>query len=229
MIKAATQPGGTPFAKPTSLVLATNDARTLTKFRSIITPAIAEVLSLADVTLPEPSQDGRDARESTMLGAAVISSRAALPTVAIERSFTIDPLFSYHPDPQLSHTRDYPTWTWRIPPRERTAEFIKDVNAADKLLWQSGYCGPDDRGAYFLTTLCFTTPEGEPHFIEEWCNGQFYLHPDATNERGIDFAECLVPTGHTETMSKLDSSTRASLSDFRKAVQSLATWLALSE
>jgi len=190
---------------------------------------VAEVLSLADVTQPEPTQDGRDARESAMLGAAVISSRAAQPTVAFVRSFTIDPLFSCHPDPQLSHTRDYPTWTWRIPPGERTADFIKAVNAADQFLWRSGYCGPADRGAYFLTTLCFMTPEGGSHFIEEWCDGQFFLNGNATTERGIDFAKCLVPTGYTETLDRLDSSVRASLSDFNKAIWSLATWLRASE
>lgn len=205
-------------------MVATNNKATLSKFRSIITPALAEVVSLADIAQPEFKPVGRDAREEAMLAAAIIASRVALPTVAVARSFTIDPLFAWCPDPQLSHTRDYPTWTWQIPPRERKTELISAVNAAEGTLQRHGYCGPDDRCAYFLTTLCFVAPEAEPHFIEECCAGQFYLSAGAETERGLDFARCLIPAGHTEALAHLDSSTRDDLSDSRRAIRSFASW-----
>jgi hypothetical protein len=215
----AGQFGGTPFPTTRSLVV---DTATLSQFRSIMTPALAEVVSLADLAEPAPTPDGRDAREDAMQAAAIIASRAALPTVAVARSFTIDPLFAWGPDPQLRHTRDYPTWRWQIPPREREIELVKAVSAAEETLWRHGYCGPNDRRAYFLTTLCFVAPKGEPHIIEEWCDGQFYLRADAQNEQGVDFERCLVPTRHKEALAFLDSSTRVDLSDFQKAIRSFA-------
>lgn len=205
-------------------MVATNDTATVSKFRSIISPALAEAVSLADIAEPEPTSDGRDARENAVLAAAIIASRSKLPTIAVARSFTIDPLFAWLPDPQLSHTRDYPTWTWQISPRETRTQLIKAVNAAEDTLQSHGYCGPDDRCAYFLTTLCFVESEGEPRIIEEWCDGQFYLRDDAETERGLDFARCLIPTGHKEPLAYLDSSTRAQLSDLRRAIRSFAAW-----
>lgn len=220
----AGQFGGTPFPKPLSLVVASNDTDTLAKFRSIMASQGAEVLSLADVAEPEPALDGRDTRENLTFAAAIVASRVSLPTVAVARSFTIDPLFEGAPDPQLSRTRPYPTWTWQIPSRETRTELIKSVNAAEDELQRQGYCGPDDRCAYFLTTLCFVMPDGDPHFIEEWCDGQFYYSTSALTERGLDFARCLIPTGHTQALAYLDGHTRAELSDFRKAVRSFAAY-----
>ena len=205
-------------------MIATNDVAMLSKFRSIIDPALADVSSLADVAELEPVSGGRDARETAMFTAAIIASRVALPTVAIARTFTIDPLFAWRPDPQLSHTRDYPTWTWQIPPREGKTDLIRAVNAAEETLQRHGYCGPDDRCAYFLTTLCFVPPEGAPHIIDEWCDGQFYLSEEAETERGVDFARRFIPTGQTERLAYLDSSTRADLSDLRKAIRSFGSW-----
>lgn len=212
------------FPQKRSLVVAANDSATLAKFRSILDAAHVEVLSLADLAEPQPTSDGRDARENTMLAAAIVASRTRLPAVAVARSFTIDPLFAWTPDPQLSPTRDYPTWHWQIPPRETKAQLVGAVHTADETLSSHGYCGPDDRCAYFLTTLCFVAPGGPPHFIEEWCDGQFYLHEDAVTERGLDFARCVIPAGHTEALAFLDSSSRAELSDLRRAIRSFAAW-----
>lgn len=190
-----------------------------------MTPVVPEVLSLADVALPAPIQDGRDERERAHVSAALISSRTGLPTVAVARSFTIDPMFEWSPDPALLHTRDYPTWSWPIPPRESAGEVIKAVNAAGRKLSNHGYCGPRDRGVYFLTMLCFMAPEGEPRFFQAWCYGQFFPSADAMTEGRIDFAKCLFPPSHIRALAYLPSATRASLSDFRKAVQLFAAWL----
>lgn len=175
----------------------------------------------------EPLQDGRNARENAMLTAAVVASRVALPAVSVMRSFTIDPLFAWSPDPQLSTTRDYPTWTWQIPPRDEPRHVIKAVLAADQTLQGHGYCGPDDRCAYFLTTLCLATPESAPAFIDGWCDGQFHIPEGATSERGVDFEQCLIPTGYSDSLARLNSTSRKELSDFRKAVRQMASlWLA---
>jgi XTP/dITP diphosphohydrolase len=165
-----------PFPKTQSLVLASNDAQTLEDFRSIVTPRL-KVLSLGDVAMPEPIEQGRNLRESTLIIAAGVASYTKLPTVAVARSFTIDPMFCYSADPHLTAVSDYPTWSWRIPPRERPVDLVRAVDNARQTLWKYGFCGPDDQGAYFLTTLCFVAPEADAHLIEEWCEGQF--HPRA--------------------------------------------------
>lgn len=145
-----------------------------------------------------------------------------MPAIALSRSFTIDPLFAVSQDPLLRRTRDYPTWIWQIPPRKRKAELVRSVNAADDTLRRGGYCGPDDRCAYFLTMLCFVAPNCQPKFIEEWTDGQFCLSGTAEMEQEHDFARCFIPTGHTDTLDRLDHSTRTDLSDVRKAIRSFA-------
>ena len=161
-----------------------------------------------------------------MMGAALISSRIGLPTVAIARSFTIDPLFACSPYPELSRTRDYPTWTWRIPLREPTPDIVRAVNAADEKLWRHGYCGPFDRGAYFLTTLCFMAPEGDPHVFEEWLHGQFYTRRDIVTANEVDLEKCLVLNLWTNaTLGDLDAECRVRLSDVSRAVWTLRGWL----
>jgi inosine/xanthosine triphosphate pyrophosphatase family protein len=77
-----------------------------------------------------------------------------------------------------------------------------------------------------MTTVCFMAPDGEPHFFEGLCDGQFFLGEDAVTEHGIDFEKCLTPSGYDKTLSELDKKARAALSDSCKAIRSLAHWLA---
>jgi inosine/xanthosine triphosphate pyrophosphatase family protein len=218
---------GIPFPNSISIVFATNENDLLQALRSALADTRAEVLSLTDIRQPEPIQDGRNLRESAAMGAAVIAARTGRLAISIARSFTIDPLFSYSPAPELSATRDYPTWTWRIPPSADVADLVKEVNAADRELALHGYCGPDDRGAYFLTTLCATGPDRDPHFVEEWCDGQFFFRKDATtpDQSRFDFAMCLVPQGQTVPLAMLDDAERSRRSDVGKAMRTFRNWL----
>lgn len=206
-------------------MLVAQGAWTLTRFRSAVAPLGVKVLSLADVGQPEPAAEGRAPRDAAILGASAIATRTERPTVAFARAFTIDPLFSRNPIPEFNPKRDYPTWSWPISARERAPDF-EAVAAADRALQEGGYTGPDNRGAYFHTLLAIAAPNGGAHIIEDVCAGQFRFDQSATAEDGLDFTHCLIPAGGVETLDRLESASRAALSDFDKALRALGAWLA---
>jgi len=167
-----------------------------------------------------------------LLRAGIVAERTGVRTASLVRSFVIDPLFSYAPDPQLSSSRGYQTWSWEIPLGGRASgELATQLSDADRALTAGGYCGPDDRGAYLLTVVCVVEPNNEAYFIQEWCDGQFWLDDRAVTGRDsdVDLGMCLVPAGESKPLALLDLASQTRVSDICKATRHFRDWVTGSQ
>jgi XTP/dITP diphosphohydrolase len=147
------------------LVFVSHDDLLVSGFRRVIDGCGIDVTSLTDVGLPEPSERSRDPLRNATRKAAVIAGLTTTPAVSVARGFSIDPL--------LRWGGGGPQWSWPLPwPHENEALAAELWEVHHALNWM-GYCGPDDRGAYFRTVLCLAFPDLQSQTFEGTSPGQF--------------------------------------------------------
>jgi XTP/dITP diphosphohydrolase len=181
------------------LVFVSHEDLLVSRFRRTIEGCGIEVASLTDVGLPEPGGSARDPLHSATRKAAVVAALTTTPAVSLARGFYIDPL--------LRWGGGGPQWSWPVPwPHEReilAAELWEAHHALDGM----GYCGPDDRGAYFRTVLCLAWPDAESHTFEGRAEGQFGVWGHH-HKPGNLVADYFVPDGETVPLASLADQTR---------------------
>ncbi|MEK7802411.1 MAG: RdgB/HAM1 family non-canonical purine NTP pyrophosphatase, partial [Pseudomonadota bacterium] len=165
-----------PFDK---LLLATHNKGKLAEFQAMFGPYGVEIVSAADLNLPEPEET-----ESTFIGNALIKARAAalasgLPVLADDSGLCVNALDGnpgvYTAD-WAGPNRDYPAAMARV---------HQELGAAV------------DRSAYFIAVLVLVLPSGEHHIFEGRCAGDIVWPPRGTGGHGYD--PIFVP--HPETLS----------------------------
>jgi len=100
--------------------------------------------------------------------------------------------------------------------------------AADELN-AGGYCGPDDRGAYFQCVLCLAWPDAEMRMFEGRAEGQF-VWPWSVTRHGrliLDLETCFVPESESIALSCLDGERRRKYSDEQRAFAAVGRGLSI--
>src|SRR5215510_5457240 len=128
------------------LVFASHDVQLVGGFRRVVEGCGVEVMSLTDVGLPEPSGSARDPLRNATRKAAVVAAITYTPAIGLARWFHIDPLVRWG--------GGGPQWSWSIPWPYENEVLATELWEAHHALSGMGYCGPNDRGAYFRTLLC---------------------------------------------------------------------------
>jgi XTP/dITP diphosphohydrolase len=146
------------------LVFASHDVQLMSSFRRAVEGYGVEVMSLTDVGLPE-SSGSRDPLRNAMRKAAVVAAITNTPAIGLVRCFHIDPLVRWG--------GGGPQWSWPIPWPYENEVLATELWEAHHALNGMGYCGPDDRGAYFRTLLCLVWPDVQSQTFEGRTQGQF--------------------------------------------------------
>ena len=134
------------------------------------------------------------------------------PTVAPARGFYIDPL--------LRWGGGGPQWFWPLPWPYATQELAAELRRADIDLDAMGYCGPDDRGAYFRSVLCLVWPDAESQVFEGRLAGQFGVY-GGRNSAGDLIDDYFVPDGEAVALASLAVDARQRYSDVERAFEAL--------
>jgi XTP/dITP diphosphohydrolase len=199
--------------KARRLIFASHNERLVGSFRDAVGPCGIDVLSLTDVGLPDPSASARDIVQRATIRAAVVAALTGMPTVALARGFFIDPL--------LRWGGGGPQWSWPVPWPYTDAELAAELWQAHNNLDAGGYCGPDDRGAYFRSVLCLLIcPEAEPLILDGRLEGQFGGLGYATSPKPDHLLDdYFVPDGETVALADLPAEARRRYADEVQALE----------
>ena len=169
-----------------------------------------DVRSLTDVGLPEPSGSTRGPLQSATRKAAVVAAVTATPAVGLARGFYIDPM--------LRWGGGGPQWSWPLPWPHQNDALAAELWEAHHALDGMGYCGPDDRGAYFRTLLCLAWPDAHSLTFEGRAPGQFgvYGHRHKPDDLVADY---FVPDDETVPLASLMDEARQLSPDQEQAFE----------
>lgn len=109
-------------------------------------------------------------------------------------------------EPLLHFGGGGPPRSWPVPWPGKNEELAANLLEADDALVRGGYCGPDDRGAYFHTVLCLLWPNAESRIFEGRMAGQFIpLIRLRISSRGFlpGFGSCFMPEGKDDVIDRL--------------------------
>src|SRR5262245_60452834 len=168
------------------------------EFREVIGPCGIEVMSLTDVGLPEPSGSTRGPLDSATRKAAIVAAMTDTPAIGHARGFYIDPL--------LRWGGGGPQWCWSLPWPYGSEALATELWEAHRALDGMGYCGPDDRGAYFRTVLCLAWPDAESQTLEGRTAGQFGVWGHRNKPEDL-VADYFVPDGERLPLASLTDET----------------------
>ena len=154
---------------PGRFVLASHNAGKLSELRALL-PAGYEVVSAADLALPEPAETGGTFRENAAIKALAAARASGLPALADDSGLMVAAL----DDAPGVFTAD-----WAIQP-----DGSRDYAAAMARVAREAAGKPPD--AAFVSTLALARPDGETCFFEGRVEGRWVWPPRGTGGFGYD-------------------------------------------
>ena len=156
--------------KEPRIVLASHNPGKVKEIRELLAPFAVEVVSAADLNLPEP-----DETEDSYTGNAILKARAAalasgLPALSDDSGFE---LMAINKDPGIYSAR------WAGPQKDFGLAMEK-VNAA----FQAS--GSTDRHCRFVCALSLVWPDGHDETVEGIIDGEFVWPPRGNRGFGYD-------------------------------------------
>lgn len=188
------------------LVVATHNAGKLKEIRILLGPFGVEVVSAADLDLPEPAET-----EITFAGNAGIKSHAAarasgLPALADDSGLEID---------ALDGAPGVYTADWAETPQGR--DFTMAMERAWREIGESGATAPF--AARFNACLSLAWPDGHEELFLGQTEGTITWPP--RGDHGFGYDPIFVPEGHTETFAQMNSDAKNVMSHRARAFDML--------
>ena len=193
------------------IVVATHNAGKLAEIRALLAPFGTEVVSAAELGLPEPEET-----EQTFVGNARIKAHAAaraagLPALADDSGIAIDGLDGA---PGV-HTAD-----WAETPHGR--DFMQAMTRTWREL--DARAIPEPRSAQFRATLLLLWPDGHEEVFEGVAPGRLVWPPRGVLGHGYD--PIFVPDGHDRTYAEMTAAEKNAISHRARAFRLLEAALA---
>ena len=185
------------------LVLATHNRGKLSEIQALLQDFGVDVVSSADLALPEPDETGRTFRENAAVKAVAAARAAGLPALADDSGLCVQALGG---QPGIHSAR------WAGP--------HKDFARAMKRVWdaltvqQGGQQGADHRAA-FVCCLCLAQPDGTTAFFEGSVHGQIVWPPRGAGGFGYD--GFFQPEGSSRTFGEMPAEDKQALSHRTRA------------
>jgi XTP/dITP diphosphohydrolase len=179
------------------LVIASHNAGKVREIGVLLEPFGVEVVSAAELDLPEPPET-----ETTFAGNARIKAHAAakksgMPALSDDSGIMVDALGG---EPGV-YTAD-----WAETPDGR--DFPMAMQEVWHLLEEKA--APEPRTARFVCTLCVAWPDGEDAVFEGTVEGRIVW--PMRGERGFGFDPVFLPEGETETFGEMEPAKKHAMS-----------------
>ena len=204
-----------PKLLPGKLVIASHNQGKVREMRVLLEPHGMELISAADLGLPEPEETGTTFAQNALLKAHAAVKGSGLPALADDSGLCVAALGGA---PGL-YTAD---WAERAtyeggPGRDW-------YMAMGKVEGKLAELGPSvDRSAYFISTLALAWPDGAEAVFEGRALGSLIWPPRGT--MGFGYDPVFVPTGYGQTFAELDASQKMALNHRTHAFAKLVTAL----
>lgn len=188
------------------IILASHNRGKIAEISQILKPFGFEVLSAADMELPEVEETGATFAENALLKASAVAARLQIPCLADDSGLCVKALGGR---PGVLSARYAPD-----------RDFNKGM---EKLLAEIAASGSSDRSAYFACVLVLAFPDGRYHSFEGRVNGQIATAPSGS--KGFGYDPVFIPEGFDRTFGELNAEIKNSVSHRARALQKFTEYL----
>jgi XTP/dITP diphosphohydrolase len=174
--------------KPGRLVVATHNVGKLKEITELLGPHGFELVSAADLGLPEPEETGSTFEDNAILKARAASVASGLPALADDSGLSADALDGA---PGIHSAR------WAGPDRD----FARAMRNLEEALQQKGANTANRRTASFIAVLALAWPDGHVETVRGKVDGTLVWPPRGTNGFGYD--PMFLPDGFSKTFGEM--------------------------
>jgi len=179
------------------LVLASHNKGKLAEFQELFEPFGLELISAAELDLPEPEETGTTFAENACIKAHAAAQGAGMLALSDDSGLCVDAL---NGDPGV-YTAD-----WAGVPRN----FDHAMKRVEDALQAANATSPAQRRAYFNATLCLAHPDGRDVLYVGKCDGMLVWPPRGENGHGYD--PVFMPDGYDITFGQMPAEMKHSWS-----------------
>jgi len=178
------------LARGDRLVLATHNGGKLAEFQGLLAPFGLELVSAAQLGLPEPEETGTTFVENARIKAHAAAKGANLIALSDDSGLCVEALGG---DPGV-YTAD-----WAGPKRD----FALGMQRVEDGLMAIGATAPGQRRGSFNATLCLAHPDGRDMIFEGKIEGELIWPP--RGQKGFGFDPMFMPEGFDITFGEMTS------------------------
>ncbi|WP_336761965.1 RdgB/HAM1 family non-canonical purine NTP pyrophosphatase [Asaia sp. VD9] len=167
------------------IVLASHNKGKLVEFQALLAGSGIEIVSAAELELPEPEETADSFEGNAAIKARAASEATGLPALSDDSGFCVSAL---HGRPGVYSAR------WAGPDGDM-------MHAMQRIHDEMG--AHEDRSAAFVAVLCLAWPDGVTRFVEGRCSGQVCWPPRGDKGHGYD--PIFVPEGERRSFAELSA------------------------
>ncbi|CTQ56940.1 Non-canonical purine NTP pyrophosphatase [Roseibium album] len=176
--------------EPGKLVVASHNKGKIREINELLNPYGFEVVSAAELDLPEPEETGVTFEENAALKAIAAAEASGLPSLADDSGFCVAAL---NGDPGIYSAR------WAGPEKD----FAMAMRTIEEKLASIGATDEDQRRGSFVAVLCLAWPDGHKEFFRGEVEGQVVWPPRGT--QGFGYDPIFQPDGRERTFGEMTS------------------------
>ncbi len=185
------------------LVIASHNPGKLREIAELLAPFEVEVVSAAELGLPEPEETGTSFAANASLKARAAVESAGIPALADDSGVSVTALGGA---PGIYSAR------WAGPGKDFKL-------AMQKVEQELAACGAADRGAAFICALTLAWPAGTEAAFEGRVEGQLVWPPRGT--QGFGYDPMFVPEGYDITFGQMEPAAKHAISHRARAFEKL--------
>jgi XTP/dITP diphosphohydrolase len=185
------------------LILASHNRGKLREIEALLRPLGIEVVSAADLGLPEPDEDAPDFAGNARIKALAAATVSGLPALSDDSGFCVAAL---NGAPGVHSAR------WAGP--------AKDFAAAMATVHERIGDNPDHR-AWFIAALCLAWPDGHTETFLGRIDGTLVWPP--RGDKGFGYDPMFVPAGSGRTFGEIDAEEKHAVSHRARAFAQVLT------
>ena len=172
------------------LLVASHNQGKVREIRELLQPFGFEVVSAAELDLPEPEETGTTFEANAKLKAVAATKASGLPALADDSGLVVDALDGA---PGIHSAR------WAGPDRD----FSMAMRNIEEKLQQNGAAAPEQRSARFVAVLCLAWPDGRTEFFRGEVEGELVWPPRGS--KGFGYDPVFRPEGYDVTFGEMDA------------------------
>lgn len=176
--------------EPGKLVVASHNKGKIREINELLGPYGFEVMSAAELDLPEPDETGVTFEENAEIKAVAAATAAGIPALADDSGFCVAALDG---DPGIYSAR------WAGPDKD----FAMAMRTIEEKLQSLGASTPEQRRGSFVAVLCLAWPDGDKAFFRGEVEGDVVWPPRGT--QGFGYDPVFQPDGHARTFGEMTS------------------------
>ena len=177
-------------AVPGKIVVASHNEGKVREIRDLLGPLGCEIVSAAELDLPEPEENGETFEENAKIKALAAATASGIPSLSDDSGLCVDALDG---KPGIHSAR------WAGPEKD----FALAMRNVEEAMQAAGATDDDKRGARFVAVLCLAWPDGHTELFRGEIEGVMVWPP--CGEQGFGYDPVFLPDGHARTFGEMSA------------------------